>query len=78
MLSLCNMKTLYLRNVPDEVGAALEELARRESMSVSAVAVRELQAAVAFRANADLLWNQPTVEVSLDDVVEAVRSGRDR
>lgn len=72
------MKTLYLRNVPDEVADALAELARRESMSVSALAVRELRAAVAFRANADLLWSQSDLKVELEDVVAAVRSGRDR
>lgn len=72
------MRTLYLRNVPDEVVAALEELAREESMSVSSVAVRELRAAVAFRRNADLIWSQPEVEVDVQDVVAAVRDGRDR
>ncbi len=72
------MKTLYLRNVPEEVSAALDELAAKESMSVSALAVRELTAAVAFRRNADLLWSSPVVEVELEDIVDAVRSGRDR
>ena len=72
------MKTLYLRNVPDEVAAALEQLAQQEAMSVSALAVRELKAAGAFRANADLLWAQPDLRVTIDDVVDAVRSGRDR
>ena len=33
-----DMKTLYLRNVPDEVGDKLERLAAREGMSVSAFA----------------------------------------
>jgi plasmid stability protein len=36
------MKTLYLRNVPDEVVERLERLAAREATSVSALAVREL------------------------------------
>lgn len=72
------MKTLYLRNVPDEVSEALEELARRESMSVSAYALRELKDAVAFRANADLLWAQPSTGIRVEDVVNAVRAGRDR
>ena len=72
------MATLYLRNVPDEVSAALEELARAESMSVSALAVRELGAAVAFRRNADVMWSLPEVDVRLDDAVDEVRSGRDR
>ena len=78
MLALCDMRTLYLRNVPDDVAAALEELARRESMSVSALAVRELRDAMAFRANADVFWSRQDVAVDLDDVVDAVRSGRDR
>ena len=78
MLALCDMKTLYLRNVPDDVSAALEELAAKESMSVSALAVRELKAAVAFRRNADLLWSAPVLEVEIEDIVDAVRAGRDR
>jgi plasmid stability protein len=36
------MRTLYLRNVPDEVVERLERLAALHSTSVSAVAVREL------------------------------------
>ncbi|KAB7745409.1 antitoxin [Nostocoides sp. F2B08] len=71
------MRTLYLRNVPDEVARALEELARRESMSVSSLAVRELKAAVAFRANAEVLHEAPRRELDLEDIVQAVRSGRD-
>lgn len=72
------MRTLYLRNVPDDVSAALEELAAKESMSVSALAVRELKAAVAFRRNAHLLQTAPVIEVQLDDIVDVVRAGRNR
>jgi hypothetical protein len=36
------MRTLYLRNAPDEVVERLERLAARDATSVSAVAVREL------------------------------------
>jgi hypothetical protein len=71
------MRTLYLRNVPDDVAEALEELARRESMSVSSLAVRELTAAVAFRANAEALRRGPGLELELEEIVDAVRSGRD-
>lgn len=78
MLALCNMRTLYLRNVPDELSTALEELAARESMSVNALAVRELSQAVAFRVNADIVWRSPNLSIGVDDVVDAVRSGRDR
>lgn len=77
-LALCDMRTLYLRNVPDDVVVALEELARAESMSVSAVAVRELKRSVAFRSNAALLQSVPTSDVDLAAVVSAVRSVRDR
>jgi hypothetical protein len=36
------MRTLYLRNVPDEVAERLERLADAEGVSVNALAVREL------------------------------------
>lgn len=78
MLASCDMKTLYLRNVPDDVSAALEELASAESMSVSALAIRELAAAVAFRRNADIIWSTTEVEIGIDDIVDEVRRGRDR
>lgn len=40
--------------------------------------MRELRHAVAFRRNADLVWAAPDLNVDLADVVDAVRSGRDR
>ncbi|HVX20409.1 MAG TPA: ribbon-helix-helix protein, CopG family [Acidimicrobiales bacterium] len=73
------MRTLYLRNVPDEVVDRLERLAAREGMSVSAAAVREL-AEVSRRAdNAALLGALPDVGVDTGDVVaglDADRAGR--
>ena len=70
------MRTLYLRNVPDEVGERLERLAAREGMSVSAFATREL-AVVARRAdNAGLLAGLPDLAVPADDVVAALQAGR--
>src|SRR5690625_8029938 len=42
LLALCNMKTLYLRNVPESVMDRLKRLAEVEGTSVNAVAVREL------------------------------------
>lgn len=42
MLAYCDMKTLYLRNVPDEVVERLQRLAALYGTSVAAVAVREL------------------------------------
>ena len=39
------MRTLYLRNVPDEVVARLEQLAALAGTSVNVLAVRELEQA---------------------------------
>ena len=55
MLALCNMKTLYLRNVPDDVIERLKRLAEREKASVSAVAIRELAAATRRVPERDIL-----------------------
>ena len=70
------MRTLYLRNVPEDVVARLERLAEREGISVSAVAVREL-AAVSRRAdNPLLLDNLPDLGIDPSVVVEAVDAER--
>ena len=70
------MKTLYLRNVPDEVGERLERLAAREGLSVSAFATREL-AQIARRAdNPALLAGLPDVGVNADAVVADLDTGR--
>lgn len=70
------MKTLYLRNVPEEVVARLERLAARDGTSVGAVAVREL-ADVSRRAdNPALLGTLPDLEVDPSAIVAAVEAGR--
>lgn len=75
-LAFCDMKTLYLRNVPDEVGEKLERLAAREGLSVSAFAVREL-AVIARRAdNAALLAGLPDLGIAADEVATDVGAGR--
>ncbi len=76
LLALCNMKTLYLRNVPDDVGERLERLAAREGLSVSAFATREL-AVIARRAdNPALLADLPDLAVDAKDIVDDVEAGR--
>ena len=55
-LAFCDMKTLYLRNVPDEVGERRERLAAREGMSVSAFATRALARRARRADNPALLW----------------------
>jgi hypothetical protein len=73
------MRTLYLRNVPDDVVERLERLAAHDATSVSAVAVREL-AEVSRRAdNPALLGALPDWHIDTASVVaglEAERSGR--
>jgi plasmid stability protein len=70
------MRTLYLRNVPDEVGEKLERLAAREGMSVSAFATREL-AAIARRAdNPSLLAELPDLRVAPNEIASDLDAGR--
>ena len=79
MLAFCNMRTLYLRNVPDEVVRRLEVLAARDGTSVGAVAVREL-AEVSRRAdNPALLGRLPDLPVDAAVIVHEIgqeRAGR--
>jgi plasmid stability protein len=76
LLALCDMRTLYLRNVPDEVVARLERLAARDATSVGAVAVREL-AEVSRRAdNPALLGSLPDLGVDSATILSDVDAGR--
>ena len=79
MLAFCNVRTLYLRNVPDEVLERLERLAKREKTSVSAVAVRELAEASRRVDNPALLGVLPDLDINpteLVDGLDAQRAGR--
>lgn len=70
------MRTLYLRNVPDEVVERLERLAARDGTSVGAVAVREL-AEVSRRAdNPALLGALPDLGVSMASIIEDLDADR--
>lgn len=70
------MAILYLRNVPDEVSNRLAELATREGMSVSAFAVRELEAASRRADNGALLSGMPDLGIRAEAVVADVEAGR--
>ena len=71
------MKTLYLRNVPDDVVARLERLAKHDRTSIGAVAVREL-AEVSRRAdNPSLLGGLPDLRIDPTTIVDEVQAGRD-
>jgi len=70
------MKTLYLRNVPNDVVNRLERLASRDGMSVGALAVREL-AEVSRRAdNPALLGDLPDLGIDPAVLVADVEAGR--
>lgn len=70
------MRTLYLRNVPEDVVDRLERLAARDGTSVGAVAVREL-ADVSRRAdNPALLGTLPDLGVEAAAIVADVDGGR--
>ena len=73
------MRTLYLRNVPDEVVERLERLADRDKMSVSAVAIRELTEASRGVDNPALLGALPDLHITTHDLVSGIdteRAGR--
>jgi plasmid stability protein len=70
------MRTLYLRNVPDEVVARLEQLAAREGMSVSAVALRELTEASRRADNPRLLAALPDHGIAPADIVDDLDAER--
>jgi plasmid stability protein len=70
------MKTLYLRNVPDDVSERLALLATREGLSVSSLALRELAQAARRADNPALLGELPDLGISAADVVAEVEVAR--
>ena len=72
------MRTLYLRNVPDEVVERLERLAARDATSVGAIAVRELAEASRRADNPALLGSLPDLGVDIATVLDDVDAGRTR
>jgi hypothetical protein len=73
------VKTLYLRNVPDDVVERLERLAERDRTSVSAVAVRELAEASRRVDNPALLGELPDVNINVAELIgdiDTERAGR--
>lgn len=76
LIAYCNMSTLYLRNVPDDVLARLKRLAGREGLSVSAMAVRELAESTRRADNAALLGALPDLDVPASEVLAALDEAR--
>ena len=76
LLAYCDMRTLYLRNVPDEVVARLERLAARDATSVGAVAVRELSEVSPGADNPALLGSVPDLGVNPATILHDLDAGR--
>ena len=70
------MRTLYLRNVPDEVVERLERLAVRDGMSLSAAALRELAEASRRADNPSLLHALPDHAVDPAGIVSDLATER--
>jgi plasmid stability protein len=70
------MRTLYLRNVPDDVVERLQRLAARDATSVAAVAVRELSEVSRRADNAALLGALPDLGVDTRTILEDLEAGR--
>jgi hypothetical protein len=73
---MSSVRTLYLRNVPDDVAERLERLAAREGMSLNAWVVRELSETSRRADNAAILTDLPDLNIPLDEIVAAIREGR--
>ena len=76
LLALCDMKTLYLRNVPEDVVRRLQQLADRDGTSVGAVAVRELSDVSRRADNPGLMGELPDLGVDVLAIVEGVERER--
>lgn len=70
------MRTLYLRNVPDEVIDRLERLAARENLSVSAAAIRELAEASRRIDNPELLGSLPDLNIDTATLLHDIDAER--
>lgn len=70
------MRTLYLRNVPDDVVRRLQRLADADATSVGAVAVRELTQVSRRADNPGLLAALPDLDVDVAEVVADLDSDR--
>ena len=70
------MRTLYVRNVPDDVAERLEQLAIPEGLSVNPVVLRELESVARRTRNAEIFDALPDLEISADETLRALDEGR--
>jgi hypothetical protein len=76
LLAMCNVRTLYLRNVPDDVVERLERMAKQAGTSVNSVAIRELAEASRRIDNAALLESLPDYNVPMSEILEDLDRAR--
>ena len=70
------VRTLYIRNVPDEVAERLELLATQEGLSMNAFVVKELSESSRRAYNRALLADLPEGDASVDEIVAIIREMR--
>lgn len=70
------MKTMYLRNVPEDVVRRLQVLADRDGTSLGAMAVRELSESSRRADNPALLGGLPDLGIAVSTIVEGVERDR--
>ncbi len=70
------VRTLYIRNVPDDVAERLERLASGEGISVNAFVVRELREAARRADNAELLAALPDFGITPAAAAADIAEGR--
>ena len=70
-------KPLQIRDVPDQVLAALKQKADRAGMSLAAYALRVLSREATLPTVAEVLaWPQERVAMSGEELAELIRAGR--
>ena len=67
---------MYLRNVPDEVVDRLERMAKRQGISVNAVAIHELAEASRRIDNVALLESLPHHDITMAQILENLDQSR--
>jgi len=70
------MRTLYIRNVPDDVAERLERMAARRGVSLNALAVRELTDVAGRADNYALLADLPSSGIGVEEIVAELERGR--
>ncbi len=73
-------RMLQVRNLPDEVHAAIKARAAAEHLSMSDFVARELTRLVQYRSNAEILHAAGAIarRVPREQIVAEIRADRDR